>query len=125
MAKPLWRQMFDAWEKEAGPAMAQFAASSEFKDMARVSSEFSRQLADDFEQVTTNVLHMLNLPAASDVRKIRRQLGMIDREVRNLRRLVEELDDGVTPAERAELDRLISQFQVDLDRSLPTPEVGE
>ncbi len=118
MAKPLWRQMFDAWEKEAGPALAHFATTSEFRDMVRVYSRVSRQLADDFEQVSTAWLHMLNLPAASDVRKIRRQLGNMDREIRNLRRLVDELGEGISPAERAELDRLVSQFQSDLDQNL-------
>ncbi len=104
--------------------MAQFATTPEFREIARNSARFNRALAQEMERATAQWLHMWNLPAASDVRKLRRQVKSVDREVRQIRQLLERMDGGVSPEERAELDRMIRQFQADLDAAaLPGDDV--
>lgn len=61
-----------------------------------VAVRFRRGLTQRTERLSRHVLHALNLPAGSDVRRLLAQLAMVEREVRELNKAV---NDGL--AEKA------------------------
>ena len=89
--KPLWKQMFDAMEQAAGPAMADATASDAFAEFAKVSSKISKDFNRQLESASREWLHLWNLPAAGDVQYLKRQIGSLENEIRSLHRQNERL----------------------------------
>jgi polyhydroxyalkanoate synthesis regulator phasin len=88
--KPLWRQAFDAVDKRvAGPVEAS-ARSDVFLDALALGWRVRGRVQRELERRTSGALHLLNLPAASDVRRLSEQVGALQREVRELSREVEK-----------------------------------
>ena len=81
-----WRQMYNEWEKAVAPTLEQLTASDAFRDTMAVAMQVSRTVMDETEKASRQWLHLWNLPAAGDIRSLRRQLASLDREVQSLRR---------------------------------------
>ncbi len=82
--KPLWRQAFDAVDRRvAGPVEAG-ARSDLFADVVTVGWRISRRAQQEIERRTRRVLHMANLPTATDVRRLSEQVSALQRELREL-----------------------------------------
>lgn len=79
------RDLYDAVEKRATPVIEDVVKSGEFKETAKTVTLLRKRAGRAVEGVTAGVLHSVNLPAGSDLRKLRRQLGELDFEVRQLR----------------------------------------
>jgi hypothetical protein len=101
---PGWRQLYDRLEKSAVPVVEQVVHSEEFAQATALITSVQRGLRDRVNQVAARGWHTINLPAGSDVQRLRRQVGALDREVRlltlELRRLTREevRRDGVDDA---------------------------
>ena len=108
MAKALWRRAFDAAESAAGPRVEQLVRNTTFSTTVVVLQRTRSWVGRATERRTRRVWHLVNLPAGSDVQRLRRQVGDLDREVRLLREVLE--------AERAD-DRPAAQ--TDEARGLP------
>ena len=93
---PLWRQAFDSWEKAASPVLQKTAVSPGFRDFMRVSTRVNKSVAAEFEKASRQWLHAMNLPAATDVRRLRAQLRELDKELHGLRSAVESLAEDAT-----------------------------
>jgi len=84
--RPLWRQVFDAVDRRvAGPVEAG-ARSDVFADALALAWRVQRRLRREAERQSARALHLLNLPAAADVRRLSRQVAALQREVRELSR---------------------------------------
>ncbi|MGF1598667.1 MAG: hypothetical protein ACFCVK_17355 [Acidimicrobiales bacterium] len=92
-SSPQWRQAFDAWEKAVAPGLEELTASAGFQDVLAVAARMNAQVLSETERWSRRWLHLWNLPAASDVRGLRRQIASLEREVKTLRRSF----DGATP----------------------------
>ena len=90
MAKQ-WRETYNQWEKAIAPGLEQITASDGFRDLMATSAKFTAAVTSEFERASRRWLHFWNLPAATDVRKLRQQVASIDREVKGLRNLVFEV----------------------------------
>ena len=90
MAKQ-WRETYNQWEKSIAPGLEQITASDGFRDLMATSAKFNAAVTSEFERASRRWLHFWNLPAATDVRKLRQQVASIDREVKGLRNLVFEV----------------------------------
>lgn len=99
MAKQ-WREIYNEWEKAVAPGLQQFAASDGFRDFMAASAKVSSAFAAEFERTSRRWLHFWNLPAATDVRKLRQQVAAVDRELKGLKNLVFDVV-AVAPAEAA------------------------
>ena len=55
-----------------------------------VAVRLRRGLTQRTERLSRHVLHALNLPAGSDVRRLLAQLALVEREVRELRKAVND-----------------------------------
>jgi hypothetical protein len=83
-APPLWRQAFDTAERAVTPRAERLVRTPSFAlgaALVRRAQTLARSSARD---VTARAWHLLNLPAGSDVGRLRAQIGALDREVRRL-----------------------------------------
>lgn len=97
MAKQ-WREIYNEWESAVAPGLQQFAASDGFRDFMAASAKVSSAFAAEFERASRRWLHFWNLPAATDVRKLRQQVAAVDRELKGLKNLVFDVA-AVAPAD--------------------------
>lgn len=79
--KPIWRRMYDTWEKAAAPGLQDLTASPVFKEAVAVGARLNASVAREVERTSRQWLHAWNLPAAGDIRKLRRQVSSLDKEL--------------------------------------------
>ena len=92
-SQPWWRQAVDAAEQSIGPRIDGFLRSDVFAQLLRTSLELRATTLRRVEPYSRTLLHALNLPTASDVRMIRRQVA-------NLERQLVSTEPPVSPARR-------------------------
>jgi hypothetical protein len=88
-SKPLWRQTFDAVERRVAKPAEKTTRTDVFNDAVSVALKSKRTVQRAIERRTRRVLHMVNMPAATDVKRLSEQVAALHREVRSLQR---ELD---------------------------------
>ncbi|MCP5027581.1 MAG: hypothetical protein GY929_14995 [Actinomycetia bacterium] len=88
-----WRQMYNQWEKAVSPSLEGLMASDGLRDTMAVGAQMTRAVKNQTEQASRRWLHLWNLPAAGDVRGLRRQIASLDREVQTLRRQLDAAED--------------------------------
>ena len=81
---PLWRQAFDAAERAVTPRAENLVRTSEFHVGAALIRRAQTLAKDSARGLTARAWHLINLPAGSDVSRLRAQIGSLDREVRRL-----------------------------------------
>jgi len=102
MSTPLWRQFYDAVERRATPHAKAVTHSDEFAHATALLSGARKAVQVRAGKVAAKGWHLLNLPAGTDVHRLRMQVGALDREVRLLTlelrraRTEEARSDGVT-----------------------------
>lgn len=82
--KPLWRQVFDSVDRRVARPVEAGARSDAFGDAVTVAWRLRRRVERDVERRTGQVLHLLNLPAATDVRRLSQQVAALRRELREM-----------------------------------------
>ena len=92
--RPGWRQMFDAWNEQVGTRLEQFVRTDAFADQAAWFAEFNRQRVQMAEEFSRRLLHAWNIPSASDVADLKRQLEALDRQLTRLNKTVQEGSDA-------------------------------
>jgi hypothetical protein len=94
---PCWKRAFDAGEGAVGPRLGTLVRTNAFAETLRVSLQVQAELGRRLELASRTLLHTLNLPSGSDVRRLRLQLADVDRQLRALRDELEPAaPDGVT-----------------------------
>jgi hypothetical protein len=83
-APPLWRQAFDAAERAVAPRAEEFVRTPTFFVGTALVRRAQGMARDTARGLTARVWHLINLPAGSDVARLRSQIGSLDREVRRL-----------------------------------------
>jgi len=82
--KPLWRQAFDSVDRRiAGPVEAA-ARSDAFGDALTLAIRAQARVQRSVEKRTRRALHLVNLPTATDVRRLQEQVAALRRELREL-----------------------------------------
>ena len=96
---PLWRQVYDRIERavaprlEAGVRTGLFAST--LATVTKAQAELNHrgsQLAGRLGAVSSGGLHLVNLPAADDVTRLRREVRDLDRRVRDLTRQLDKAE---------------------------------
>lgn len=87
------RGMFDVVEKRVTPVVEDVVRSDEFRTVNSVVGGLQRVAARKAQGMVASVLHAVNLPAGTDMKKLRRQIGELDYEVRQLRMELAARDD--------------------------------
>ena len=81
---PLWRQAFDAAERVITPRAETFVRTPTFHVGVALLRRAENVVRDSARGLTARAWHLVNLPAGSDVSRLRAQIGALDREVRRL-----------------------------------------
>lgn len=86
---PLWLRAFTAVEGTVGPQIEEFVHGKKFSTAVVVVQKVKSGVSGVIERRTRQVWHLVNLPASTDVRKLRNQIGDLDHEVKALRGAVD------------------------------------
>jgi hypothetical protein len=82
--RPMWRQGFDRAERLVGRRLEGLVSTRTFNDLLVLTFRGQNLAYRVFERQTSAVLHFWNMPTRSDVSKLRRQVGALSGELREL-----------------------------------------
>lgn len=83
-SQPKWRQVYDAVDRELTPKVTEVVRSDAFNIATGQVVRVRKLLGRSVNGVTAKVWNLANLPAGTDVARLRKQVGSLDREVRRL-----------------------------------------
>ena len=82
--KPGWRRAYDAAEGTVAPRAEALARTNQFARATATIAGGRRLVSDRVNGTAARLWHLINLPAGTDVQRLRVQVGALDREVRRL-----------------------------------------
>ena len=80
----VWQRAYDAVERNVSPRVEAVVHSDEFTTVTAVFASTRRVAGSQVNAAAARLWHLLNLPAGSDVQRLRTQVGALDRQVRRL-----------------------------------------
>jgi hypothetical protein len=96
----LWRLMFDTAERGIGIPLEAMVRTEVFHDLLAVTRRARNGALAQTEQLSRRGLHLANLPAGSDMRRLREQVARLERRVVSLSKQLEERTDQVPTVDR-------------------------
>ena len=90
--KPLWLRAVYKVERAVGTRVEAAVRSDAYFDLVAESQRRQKQVRALAEGLSRRCLHLVNLPAGSDVRRLREQLGRMDRRLLSIQKELAELD---------------------------------
>ena len=87
--KPAWRRGVDAVEGTLSPVAGNVVRNDTFSLSIAVAARARRGLMARTERMSRQALHLLNLPAGSDINRLLRSISSLEREVRELAKQVD------------------------------------
>jgi len=100
---PMWRRAFDAVEQPARQRLEAAVGTQEFARVAMMLLSAWTTVGKTSRAASTRLLHMANIPAHADLRRLSRQLGALEGKVDKIVADLEQLNrrlDGSTPRMR-------------------------
>jgi hypothetical protein len=79
-----WRRAFDTVEGAVAPRLESLVRTDEYAWVAATVTWAQASVRHRLADTSAAVWHLVNLPAGSDVARLRAQIGALDREVRRL-----------------------------------------
>jgi hypothetical protein len=101
---PMWRRAFDAVEEPARKRLEAAVGTAEFARVMMAALQAWTVLGKTGRAASTRLLHLANLPAHADLRRLSRQLGALEGKVDKIGAEFELLQrrlDGSTSGIRA------------------------
>ena len=96
--QPWWRQVYDWAERTIGPPLEAGVKTDTFADVlaatTRLRADLDRrraEIAGQLNAASARWLHLVNLPAADDVRRLREEILKLDRQLRDLTRRLDQV----------------------------------
>ena len=97
---PLWLKLVLRVERAVGGPVEAAVRSDTYFDVVAELNRGSRRLTGAVEGVSRRGLHLLNLPAGTDIRRLREQLARMDRRLLQISKELEQLGQVEQDAER-------------------------
>ena len=91
--QPLWLRAVIRLERAIGEPIESAVRSETYFDLVSTTTRVRRKVTGTAEGVSRRCLHLLNLPAGSDIRNLRHQLARMERRLNQLSYEVAELDE--------------------------------
>jgi hypothetical protein len=89
---PLWLKLVLRLERAVGSPVEAAVRSDTYFDVVAELNRGSRRLTNAVEGVSKRGLHLLNLPAGTDIRRVREQLASMDRRLLQISKELEQLE---------------------------------
>lgn len=89
--QPRWRRAFDSAERTVGRPLEAVVASPSYLGVALLGRRVKAVAGSAVTLPMTTLLHVLSLPARSDIRKLSRQVATLTNEVRVLAVEIDQL----------------------------------
>ena len=96
--QPLWLRAVLRLERAIGEPIESAVRSDRYFDLVSTTTRVRRRVLGTTEGVSRRCLHLLNLPAGSDIRSMRQQLARMERRLNQLSDDVSELDGTGPPS---------------------------
>ena len=90
---PFWLRAVHRLERAVGEPVEWAVRSDSYFDAVTASKRVHRKARGTLEGLSRRGLHLLNLPAGTDVRRLREQLSRMERRLNHLAEGVEDLQD--------------------------------
>jgi hypothetical protein len=91
-AKPLWVRAVHRLERAIGEPIEAAVRTETYFDLMTKATRTTKTVKRTVAGASTRGLHLLNLPAGTDVRRLREQLARMERRLNQLSEQVEERD---------------------------------
>ncbi len=91
--KPLWLRAVVKLERAVGQPIESAVRSDTYFDLVTKTTRVRRKAVGAAEGVSRKCLHLLNLPAGSDIRLLRHQLARMERQINELSDEVSEVSE--------------------------------
>lgn len=88
--QPHWLRAFNRAERAVGKPLESLFRTDRFTDVLVVTVRTQTAMYSVFERGSRAALHLCNLPARSDVKRLTRQVAALSAEVRTLTATLEE-----------------------------------
>jgi hypothetical protein len=92
--QPLWLRVVLKVERTVGEPIEAAVRSDTYFDLVSTTTRVRRKVGGAAEGVSRRCLHLLNLPAGSDIRRLRQQLARMERRLNELSHDVAEMDES-------------------------------
>jgi hypothetical protein len=89
--------MVQRFERAIGVPVEKAVRSDAYFDLLTQATRARKQLTETLETVTAEWLSLFNLPAGSDIRKLREQLSRVERQLAELSKSIGDREDGDRP----------------------------
>src|SRR3954452_22473417 len=96
--QPGWRRAFDAVEGRVAKPVEDAVQTDAFADVVALSFRLRRRLQREVERQTRRALHLVNLPAATDVNRLSAHLAELQQHTRALEHRLDEERARPAPA---------------------------
>ena len=87
-----WLKLVLRLERTIGAPLENAVHSDTYFDVVAELNRGRRRLTDALESVSKRGLHVLNLPAGTDIRRVREQLARMDRRLVQISKELERLE---------------------------------
>jgi hypothetical protein len=94
--KPPWRIVFDAVERSVATPLETIVRSELFFDLVALSTRTRKGTVARTERLSRRALHLMNLPAGSDMRRLGEQVTRLERRVMSLSKQLEVTTAGAS-----------------------------
>jgi len=91
---PLWKQVFDAVDQRLSPTINEVVQSEDVAALVALGQRGTSELLRRLEHASRRTLHLLNLPAGSDVNRLLEHIARLEREVSDLRALLADRENS-------------------------------
>jgi len=99
-SQPLWLKAVIKFERVIGEPVEKAVRSDTYFDILTEARRNHRRLAHAVEGVSKRALHLLNLPAGTDIRRVREQLNRMERRLTEVTKELEDLQAGGEDVDR-------------------------
>jgi predicted transcriptional regulator len=97
---PRWQRQVNRVVGAVAPRVEAVTARDEFAIAVGLARTVRGTLRRRYERESRRALHLLNLPAGTDVRALRNQVASLEREVRDLGKVLHDGKAGGAPRAR-------------------------
>ncbi|HEX2303439.1 MAG TPA: hypothetical protein VHH57_07425 [Gaiella sp.] len=107
--QPLWVRLVHELERTIAAPVEAAVRSDEYFDLVTQLNRARAHVTKTVESISEEWLHLFNLPAATDLRRVREQLSRVERQLNTVAKTLADSDE-VNEEPRRQLARLEQQL---------------